>query len=108
VSFSFLQKEFKETGDLKGNYLFLGGISLAVNDLTEVLTKIFPTEIATASDFFLYQDEVFTIDDARSLKERHNTKPLSGRGFFIVAATRFTLEVQMQKIEGHQKSTNST
>lgn len=94
MPFSFLQKEFKETGDLKGNYLFLGGISSGVSNLTAALTKLFPTEIAHATDFFVYHDETFSIEGARSLKEQHSTKPLSGRGFFIVAATRFTLEAQ--------------
>lgn len=94
MSFSFLQKELKETGDLKGNYLLLGRIVPLVNTLTATLRKLFPTEIAHTADLFVYQDDTFTIEAARNLKERHSTKPLSGRGFFIVAATRFTLEAQ--------------
>lgn len=94
MPFSFLQKEFKETGDLKGNYLFLGSIMSGVGNLTEVLRKLFPTEIRDATDLFIYQNDTFTIEEARILKERHSTKPLSGRGFFIVAATRFTREAQ--------------
>lgn len=94
MPFSFLQKEFKETGDLKGNYLFLASIVSGVGNLTGALRKLFPTEIRDATDLFICQNDTFTIEEARSLKERHGTKPISGRGFFIVAATRFTREAQ--------------
>lgn len=76
-------------------YLIQGGVELA-GRLGEEIGKKLKIEPRGNPDFFLRKYETLTIDEARALKELHDTRPIhaSGKKIFILAMNGMTSEAQ--------------
>ncbi len=91
-----MQKTKIELNNLEYNaYALIGDTSVA-DELIAVLKSDFQIEKEANQDFFYGKYENLTIDDARSIKKMHESRPVTedGKKIFIIIANNINSEAQ--------------
>lgn len=83
-----------DDGALLHAYVIEGDLALAREALFAHLSGFWGFQGHADPDLFLYTTSPFGIDDARSVRERGQMRPIGARKYFIIAAEQITLEAQ--------------
>jgi len=89
-------------------YAFEGEKSGIVPDLFKFLEKDFGVEVRNNPDFSYQEFETFTIDDGRTLQERHSRRAISGKKIFIISTRFVTTEAQNSLLKLFEEPTENT
>ncbi|MEI6296473.1 MAG: hypothetical protein WCO84_02380 [bacterium] len=86
---------FKETKDFHHAYLVVGDIKKSIAKLNELLAQILGVQISRNPDYYIYDQDVFDIEEGRKIRQISQSKSLSGgKRIFIIGARRFTEQSQ--------------
>ena len=96
-----------DTDHLHHAYLFEGDIEIGQTYLEDLLLRL-GIDRAQNPDYFVFENEAFTVGEARTLTERAQGRAFGSKKIFVIKSPRYTPESQNALLKTLEEPTENT